>query len=75
MSDFLFIIPEGWVQLDWQYITGNTILSYGQTLDFLATNQMIAIEEALKAIDAIPPESSVIEARLFNDEVFIVKLG
>ena len=23
MSQFLLVIPEGWTQLDWQYITNN----------------------------------------------------
>ena len=36
MSDFLFIIPEGWVQLDWSTITNSiTTMNLIQVLDWI----------------------------------------
>lgn len=76
MSEFLFIIPEGWVQLDWQYIT-NTLPNMGgpYVASLLQAGAIMDIEATLKEGGVIPAESSLVDAKLFNDEVFIVKLG
>lgn len=72
MSDFVFVIPEGWIQLDWQYITNNVAgMGYSAVAGGLASD----IEAILKSEGIITQESTLLEFKLFNDEVFIIKLG
>lgn len=75
MSDFLLIIPSGWTQLDWQFITNHSDLSLQVTLEWISTTSWSSIEYALKSIDAIPQTSSVLNAKLFDDTFFMVLLG
>lgn len=76
MGEFLFIIPEGWTQLDWQYITNNLPNMGGPYVSsLLQAGTLMDIEATLKEGGVIPAESSLVDAKLFNDEVFIVKLG
>jgi len=76
MSEFLFIIPDGWTKLDWQYITSNLPGMAGPNVASLLQSGAISdIEASLKDGGAIPMDASLVEAKLFNDEVFIVRLG
>lgn len=76
MGEFLFIIPEGWIQLDWQHITNNLPNMGGPYVtSLLQSGMLMDIEATLKEGGVIPAESSLIDAKLFNDEVFIIKLG
>lgn len=76
MAEFLFIVPEGWTQLDWQTIT-NSLPNMGgpYVTRLLQSGGLMDIEATLKEGGIIPAEASLIDAKLFNDEVFIVKLG
>lgn len=43
---FLLIIPEGWTQLDWQYITNNLPnMGYAQVMDYVNTGYIANIDE------------------------------
>lgn len=71
MSDFLLIVPEGWTQLDWQFITNNVpSMGYQDVMNGLPS----VIEETLKTHGIIPVESSLIEYKLIDDTFFLVKL-
>lgn len=76
MSNFVFVIPLGWTGLDWTNITNNIPdMTHSNVTDWVRTNSYFIIEEILKNNNIIPQTSSLIEAVLFNDEVFAVRLG
>jgi hypothetical protein len=72
MSNFLFIIPEGWTQLDLGFISNNVA---GLGLSDIRNGVVSDVEERLKIAGVIPQESSLQEFKLFNDEVLLVRLG
>lgn len=72
MSDFLLIVPAGWTQLDWQYITSNIPnMSYGEVINGITSD----IENNLKAAGIVAQEASLIEFKLIDDAYFLVRLG
>ena len=76
MSEFLLIVPEGWTQLDWAYLSNNVSgLNHPQVMDWVATGYMLDLEIILKEQDVIPDEASLISAKLIDDTYFLVKLG
>jgi hypothetical protein len=71
MSDFLFIIPSGWVQ-----ISEETISLIGSRIgDWINMQNMTELSDELKVYGAIPQDMNVAEAKFFNGEVLAVKLG
>lgn len=76
MSEFLLVIPEGWTQLDWQYITNNVPgMSGPEVAGHIAAGNKLAIDDALKAGGIIPQEAFLIDAKLIDDTYFLVRLG
>lgn len=75
MSDFLMIVPEGWTKLDidaCQVIPGVTLA----TIDSYINSQAFGVLANELINGGILPEGSVIiEAILFNGEIFLVRLG
>jgi len=72
MSEFLLVIPEGWTQLDWEYIANNVSgMGYQNVVNGAASD----IEELLKTNGIIPVESSLVEFKLIDDTYFLVRLG
>ena len=71
MSDFLFILPTGWMQMP-EDAVGEIGSSIG---DWLAVNDLASLSDALKAGGYLTEESILVEARLFNGEVLAVRLG
>jgi hypothetical protein len=72
MSEFLLVIPEGWTQLDWPYITNN--VPHMGMAD-VVNGAVSDIEARLKDGGVIAPESSLIEFKLIDDTFFLVRLG
>lgn len=71
MSDFLFILPVGWLQ-----ISEEVISQIGSPVgDWVNMQDMTSLTDALKLHMAIPEVSTVAEAKFFNGEVLAVKLG
>ena len=70
MSEFLFVIPEGWIQIDIEAsgMSGETITS------ILSSSQYQSITEMLRVNNLIGAEDTVMDARLFDNTVFIIKL-
>ena len=76
MSQFLLVIPEGWTQLDWQYITNNVPNMSGPAVASMIQSGVLSdIEAGLKEAGIIPPEASLVDAKLIDDTYFMVKLG
>ena len=72
MSEFLIIVPSGWVQLDWEYISNNVANMSAQAV----TNGVLSdIEQWLKAGNQIEPNYSLLDFKLIDDAYFLVKLG
>ena len=71
MSEFLFIIPQGWVQ-----IPEETISLIGSLIgDWINMQDMTSLTDALLAYEAIPVGTTVAAAKFFDGEVLAVKLG
>ena len=71
MGEFVFIIPTGWVQIS-EYV----ISQIGSLVtDWVNAQDMTQLTDALKLHEAIPQDTSVAEAKFFNGEVLVVKLG
>lgn len=75
MESLLLIVPPGWLQLDWSWITSNTELAYSNVLDYINSNSLGYIEQPLKIAGLIPEDSVLVEAKLLDDTYFIVRLG
>jgi hypothetical protein len=73
MSDFIFIIPEGWTQLNIDEVT--SAIQMTQIQDYLNTQSWLYLGDDLKNASLIPQEAYLHEAKMFNAEVFIVRLG
>lgn len=69
-SEFLVIIPTGWIQLDWDYIANNVPhaarVNGGTLLD---------VEESLRDAGIIAPELSLTAFKLIDDSYLLVKLA
>jgi hypothetical protein len=72
MSEFLVIIPPGWIQLDWEYLSNNVP---GMDVNAATTGVLTNMEEMLKTSGQIPMESSLLEFRLLDNAYFLIKLG
>lgn len=76
MSELLLIIPPGWAQLDWTAITnGVASMSATQVSDWINSNNYGDMEALLKEAGFVPPDKSIVEAKLIDDTYFIVRLG
>lgn len=73
MSEFLFVIPTGWTQLDINEVTNAIQMS--QIQDYLNTQNWLYLGDDLKNAGLIAQEAYLHEAKMFNAEVFIVRLG
>ena len=71
MSEFVFVIPAGWTKVSDSFIpeTGSIVG------DWVNMNDMVSLSDALKARSEIPQDVMLIEARLFNGEVLVVRVG
>lgn len=74
MADFLLVVPPGWTQLDWASVTSSTELSIQNVPNWINANMLSYIEEPLKAGGFIPAESTVTDAKLIDDQYFLVLL-
>ncbi len=76
MSDFLLVVPNGWTQLDWQFITNNVAgMDLNGALNMIHSNAYSDINDKLHEAGVIPAEQTVVEARVIDDTYFLVRLG
>jgi hypothetical protein len=69
MSEFVFVIPEGWTQ-----ISEEVISQIGSPIgDWINIGDMLSLTEALRTYNAFPADIVVTEARFFNGEVLVVR--
>lgn len=76
MSEFLFVIPEGWIEVDWATASAaNPQLNPVNIEAWSAQGRLDYISDALVAQNMLQPGDVIIDAKLFNGEVFAIKLG
>lgn len=76
MSEFLLVVPPGWTQLDWDFISANdTNMNVTNVDNWCTTSQFSYIEEPLKAMGLIPQDKTVIGAKLIDGSFFAVLLA
>jgi len=75
MSDILLVFPDGWIQLDWSYITSSiTDMNETNVNNWIQTSQFSYIEEFLKELSLIDQSAILIDAKLI-DQNFAILLG
>lgn len=72
MSALLLVIPAGWIQLDWEYVSNNFA---GLDAGAIKNNVLLDTENALKAAMLIADDASLQEMKLIDDTYFIIRLG
>ena len=71
MSDFLFIIPDGWIQIG-QDILGEIGSSVG---DWLNIGDLGSLSEELRTRGILVGDQNIAEAKMFNGEVLAIRIG
>lgn len=71
MSDFVFVIPQGWTQIPVEYVYQ---IGPAAIENYVASG-LSYLEQELIAAGALPAGTTVSEARFFNGEVLVVRLG
>lgn len=74
MSEFLLIVPEGWLEVDWVIAGANPDLSVTAVTEWCLTGQYGYLDTILKDMGLIPLESYLLEAKLLG-ETLVVRLG
>ena len=76
MSNFIFVIPDDWVQLDWEYISNNVAhMAQADVMDYIATRNMLTMTEKMRPSGLIPEGQDIVDARLFDSTVFAVQFA
>ena len=75
MSDFLFIIPDGWVQITPEQI--DLVQAGPSSLESWANSGSFSlVDQALRGAGILTdPEIRVAEARMFNGNILVVRFG
>lgn len=75
MSELLLVFPEGWVPLNWEFISSKIPDMNRTNVDnWIATGQFSYIEEFLKQLNLIQADATVVSAKLIDDK-FAILLG
>jgi hypothetical protein len=75
MSDFILIIPAGWVQLDWEYISNNLTGFNAESVQYWAGVDMNLVTQPLRDAGLIPVDKTVMELKIMDNTYFLVNLG
>lgn len=76
MSDFLLIFPSNWTIIDWFAAqAADPTFNTTNVVNWYSTGQLNYIQDALIALEMLPPDSIVVDAKLFDGAYFAVLLG
>lgn len=75
MSDFLLVIPQGWVQLDWNVACSHPAINADAIDLWVQSSQQPYLAELLVEVGLLQPGQTILDAKLIDDEYFLVKLG
>lgn len=71
MSDFVLVIPEGWIQIDLAEVTLRT----NATGEMVASMMPDTLAQMLVEVELLPPESAIAEFQVFDNSYFVLRLG
>lgn len=74
MSEFLLVAPSGWTEIGLDNLASKGITAESLASQ-IATINFQAVTEMLVSAEAIPTESVVLDAKMFDNTFFIVKLA
>ena len=76
MSEFLLIVPEGWIQMDWEALQAESPdITLGNVKAWIEANQLADLDGVLKGIGRIDPDATLVEAKLIDNQFFMIRLG
>jgi hypothetical protein len=71
MSEFMFIIPQGWTE-----VSSEILGEIGSIMgDLVNANNFPQITEILQGYGVVPLDMNVYDARLFNGEVLVIRMA
>lgn len=71
MSDFILIIPDGWIQMDLAEVTART----NATGEMITSMSPFVLAQMLVEVELLPPESTIAEFQVFDNTYFVLRLG
>ena len=74
MSEFTLIAPEGWTQLDYEFITNN-ILDQHTMENLMLQGQSYEIDNAFKPYGLIPDGLAIQEIKFIDNAFMWVRFG
>jgi hypothetical protein len=72
MSDFVFIIPEGWMQIPADVLG---VIDVNRVIQWVQMTDYTSLTDALREQNAIPLDKTVNAAKFFDGEILAVTLG
>ena len=71
MSEFIFIIPDGWIQI------GQDVLSEIGSIvgDWLTIGDLGSLSEELRTRGILVGDQNIADAKMFNGEVLAIRIG
>lgn len=67
MSDFLFVVPQGWTQISQEMVDQ---IGVSEITNFMATSNYHGLGEAIRALGGV---ESISDAVFFNSEILAVR--
>lgn len=74
MSNFMLIAPEGWTEMDYEFITNNILDQYTME-SLMLQGQPYEIDMALAAHGLLPEGKNIQEIKFIDDSFMWVRLG
>ena len=75
MSNFLLIMPQGWVQLDLTEVVSQAPeCQIGAIEGWILIEQFQILEDSLKAIGMIAAEASIAEVKILDNSFLLLRL-
>ena len=74
MSEFMLIAPEGWTQMDYEFITNN-ILDQHTMENLMLQGQSYEIDNALAAYGLLPVGQAIQEIKFIDNAFMWVRFG
>ena len=75
MSEFILIVPAGWTQIDLVAATLIPGFSIPAIKSWIETQNWLVMVQELASGGLLKETDIILEAQIFNDETFLVKLG
>ena len=74
MSEFMLIAPEGWTQLDYEFIV-NTVFDQNTMENLQLQGQLYEIDNAFKPYGLIPDGLAIQEIKFIDNAFMWVRFG